>query len=118
MERCTIRIDRDDPTAAELRGCFSRVFREQDASPRPVLLTVSTRNSRGELVAVDVKNGNPVFLIQGRDSSAADFRGRWLADHELPLVLNPPGLTRLVVSPTDGNRLRFRRAKWWERWFR
>ena len=117
MEHCTIRIDRISPSSEEFRSCFSRVFRTEDANPRPLLVKVCATNDCDRLVAIDVQGGNPVFHVAGGDSAVANFRGRWLPEHEVPLMLNPPGKRWFVMLPTDGNRLRVRCAKWWERWF-
>lgn len=118
MERVSLTIDEDDPSPEELRGYFARVFEELDARPRPLLVSVRTRNDRDSLVSLDLgADGNPVFRIEGRSDAAADFRGRYLAEHEIPLAFSRRGLTCLVMTPTTGNRVKVRRARFWERWF-
>lgn len=116
MEHVTIRIDSDDPSPNELKGYFAEVFASLDADPRDLLVTVRTANDRGAAVSVSMSGGEPVFRIEGHAPVAASFRGRWLAEHPSPLVFSPYG-TRLVLSPTSGNRVTVRRPTLFERLF-
>ena len=116
MEHVTIRIDSDDPSPNELKGYFAEVFSSLDAEPRDLLATIRTANDRGASVSVSMEEGEPVFEIEGRTPVKANFRGRWLAEHPSPMVFSPLG-TKLVLSPTGGNRVIVRRPTLLERLF-
>lgn len=116
MEKVTIRIDNDDPSPGELKGYFAEVFASLDAEPRELLVKVYTANDRNAQVSVSIVKGEPVFEIEGRSPARANYRGRWLAEHPSPLVFSPLG-TKLVLSPTTGNRVIVRRPTLLERLF-
>ena len=88
-------------TPSELRAQFAAVFAEMDANPRPLKLTLAGV----EGFAVDLEDGEPVFLAGG-ERAAARFRRRWLAEHEVPLRLRSGMKLKLV--PTSGNRVKVR----------
>jgi hypothetical protein len=107
--RAQVRLDPADPSAAFLSRCFAEIFASLDERPRRLIVDVFIENERGASAAVDLIDGNPAFVV-GPACVRADFRRRWLAEHPVPLVLRPRGATRLVFLPTDGNRVKVRRA--------
>ena len=115
MERVVVRVDEDDPSPRELMGYFAELFREMDARPREMLVTVWTKNDRGARFAIDLEKGEPVFRREGMNAAHASFRGRYLAEHEIPLALSLNRATKLEFIPTTGNRVKVRKARWW-RW--
>lgn len=117
MEKVSVYTDRDDPSPAELKGYMAEVFADLDANPRKLMLSLDVHNNRGSVVKIDMKDGEPVFVIEGRPPVAADFRGRWIAEHPVPLVLPEYGRMKLVLEPVDANRVRVRRPTWKERLF-
>lgn len=117
MEKIRIYTDRDDPSPASLKGYFAQVFAELDAEPRQLMVVIDVHNDRGSRVSVDLQDGDPVFCIEGRKPVRADFRGRWIAEHRVPLVFPEYGRTKLVFTPAGGNRVKVRRATFWERLF-
>ena len=112
-ERATVRIDPCDPSPGFLRDCFAAVFASLDERPRRLLVDVYAENESGAEVLMSFVDGNPVFMVEGRGLSAADFRRRWIAEHPVPLVFRAKGPTRLLMVPADANRVKVRRARWW-----
>jgi len=107
-ERATIRIDPCDPSPEFLRNCFAAVFASLDERPRRLLVDVYVENEPGDEVAMSFVEGNPVFIVEERGLSAADFRRRWIAEHPVPLVFRRKGPTRLLLVPVDSNRVKVR----------
>ena len=105
-ERATIRIDPCDPSPEFLRDCFAAVFASLDERPRALEVDVYAECESFSEAAITIVDGNPVFLIDGRGVTCADFRRRWLAEHPVPLILKKKGPTRLRMLPTTGNRVK------------
>ena len=116
-ERVTIRTDRDDPSPAELKSYMAELFAAMDERPRQMYARFDLRNGRGTSFTIDIAEGEPVFMTDDGRESRASFRGRWLADHPVPLRLSRRGSTMLVLEPTCGNRVRVRRPTLAERAF-
>ena len=109
-ERATIRIDPCDPSPEFLRDCFAAVFASLDERPRVLAVDVYAECESLSEAAITIVDGNPVFIIDGRGVTCADFRRRWLPEHPVPLVLKRRGPTRLLMIPTPVNRLKVRLA--------
>ena len=92
----------------EYRDFFAAVFAELDARPR----ATGVEFMPGGL-SIDVDCGNPVFTLAGR-TLRADFRGRWLAEHPVPLGFSAGRAARLYFTPTTGNRIKVssKRRSW------
>ena len=104
MERATIRIDPADPSPKVLKAYFAEVFASLDENPRQLLLAIYTANERDAAFSISIVEGEPVFHLEGCPPERANFRGRWIALHPSPLML-AKSPTRLVLSPTTGNRV-------------
>ncbi|MBQ6139664.1 MAG: hypothetical protein IJI54_00125 [Kiritimatiellae bacterium] len=117
MEHVTVTIDRDDPSPVELKGYMAVLFASLDERPRPLLVKMDVRNDRRARVSIDLKDGEPVFCIEGQRPARADFRGRYIAEHKVPLVLPRFGTCRLVMEPVDDNRVKVRKATILDRLF-
>ena len=91
-------------TPEEYRDFFAAVFADLDANPRKS----GVRFAAADLT-IDVVCGNPVFTVGGR-SVKADFRGRWLPEHPVPLDFSGGSVHTLRFLPTTGNRLKVRRG--------
>ncbi len=115
MEKVTVTIDRDDPSPVELKGYMAALFASLDERPRPLMVKLDVRNDRRSRVSIDFKDGEPVFCIEGQHPARADFRGRYVAEHEVPLVLPRFGVRRLVMEPVDSNRVKVRKPTLFER---
>ena len=87
-------------TAQELCDQFAAVLVDLDANPREVSFEV-----RAPGAVLGYERGEPVFSV-GEESVRASFRGRWLAEHDVPLTLGPKNVFRLL--PTSGNRVKVR----------
>ena len=117
MEKVFLKIDPDDPSPAELRGYFADVFAALDERPRKIMLSVDASNDRHARVAIDFEKGEPVFAIEGNGSVRAEFRGRWLAECPMPILLPRFRRTKFVLEPAGGGRIRVRRPRILERIF-
>ena len=118
MDHATLRIDPDDPSPGELKGYFSELFDELKNSPRDILVRVITQNDRHAASSIDFEDGEPVFMIKGRQAAKANLNGRYIPEHPVPLKLSKSeGGTRLVLSATKDGRVKVRKAKLWERIF-
>ena len=89
-------------TPEEYRDFFAEVFADLDGNPR----RTGVRFKADELT-INVVEGNPVFIV-GDAESVADFRGRWLPEHPVPLRLHGPKTHVLRLVPTTGNRVKVR----------
>lgn len=78
---------------------FAAVFAEMDANPRPVEVKALADFEIG------LDRGEPVFTCGG-ESLRANFRGRWLAEHPVPLRVRAGD--RLGFVPTTANRVKCR----------
>ena len=87
-------------TCAALKAQFAEVFADLDACPRRVAFAVYA-----EGFTLDLPDGEPVFA-RGASAAPANFRGRWLAEHPVPLTLRRKATFTLV--PTTGNRVKVR----------
>lgn len=117
MERASVVIDPGDPSCRMLKVYIAKVFAELDARPRKLLLTLDVRNDRKAVFTVDYEKGEPVFAVDGVDSVRASFRGRYLAEHDVPLKLPVSKVSKFVLTPTSGNRIKVRKANLIERIF-
>ncbi len=95
------------PTAEKLKAFFAEVFADLDANPRPLKIRLVLEDAPAPC-RMDLADGEPVFFVGDDDRAAACYRGRWLAEHPVPLNLLP-GL-ELTFTPTTGNRVRVRVA--------
>ncbi len=116
MERVGIYLDRKDPMPAELKAYMAQVFASLDEKPRKIFLEIDAKGEKEADVSIDLVDGEPVFSVEGHRSVRGSYRGRWLAEHPVPLVLRK-GRTRLVLEPTTGNRVRVRLPSLFERLF-
>jgi len=117
MEKVSVYTDRDDPSSEELRKYMAEVFADLDANPRKLMLSIDACNNKGAAVSIYMKDGEPYFKVEGHAPAEADFRGRWIAEHPVPLALPGKGRMKLVLEPVDANRVRVRRPTWKERVF-
>ena len=105
-----VRADPSDPSPASLGRFFAEVFASLDERPRRLRLTLDVRNDRGAGVSIGLERGEPVFSVDGYASVRTPLRGRWLAEHPVPMAVPKKGLLRLVLEPVDANRVRVRPA--------
>ena len=87
-------------TCDVLKAQFAEVFADLDAVPRPVRFPV-----RAEGFTLDLVDGEPRFE-RGKTAAQANFRGRWLAEHPVPLTLKRKAT--FALAPTTGNRVKVR----------
>ena len=90
------------PTPREVRDMFAEIFAEMDANPRPMAMKDLAD------FEIDIVRGEPVFSC-GEESFRARFRGRWLAEHPVPIHIRPGD--RIMFVPTTGNRVKVRAGR-------
>ena len=115
--RARIVLDDDDPSPEELKSYFLTLFDSLALRPRRLAVEVVTRNDRDAAAWVDFEDGEPVFGIENRTPAKGRFSRRWLPDHPVPLRFSRTGSTHLVLEPAEGDRVRVRKATFWERFF-
>ena len=90
----------DAPTAGEVAGYLAEVAVRLDERPQRMRLAFDAPRGVWLDLAVD---GRLVVRVEGERTRKLDLRGRWIADHPVPLALH--GL-KLYVVPTSANRFR------------
>ena len=89
-------------TPEEYRDFFAEVFADLDGNPRETGVRF-----KADDLTIDLVNGNPTFRI-GVAECVADFRGRWLPEHPVPLRFHGSKTHVLRFVPTTGNRVKVR----------
>ncbi len=115
MERVFVKLDPYDPAPEALRRYIAEVFASLDERPRILFMTLDARNALGARVFIDLREGEPVACVDGYGETAMPLRRRWIAEHPVPLAVPGGGKLRLILTPTDANRVRVRKATLWER---
>ena len=102
------------PAVGDYRDFFAAVFAEMDACPRRTGVRFTADG-----LEIGVINGNPVFRLGGQ-TLAADFRGRWLPEHPVPLKIEGDRPRKLYLVPTTGNRVKVMTSRfaWWLSWLK
>jgi len=104
-------IFRPSPEHANPRGVcdfFAEVFAALGANARTVEVEIDFSEADVvEPIVLNLEKGEPVFSQQGSNAAHAKLGGRWLAEHDVPLVLSQTK-TRFLLSPTCGERIKVR----------
>ena len=111
MEQVTIRIEKDNPSPKKLMGYFAEVFAAMDERPRPLQVTIRAENEEGVDFELDLKKGEVILSARGKIAAHNTFRGRYLAEHPVPLTLSCVRPTCFIFEPTTGNRVKVRLAR-------
>lgn len=91
-------------TSTELQQLFELAIAHVTTTAKPALLTLTlARNQQSSLNLA--QDGRITLSAHGK---AVTFTrpDQWLADHPTPLRLSPDTTTRLLLTPTSGNRIR------------
>ena len=116
MERVSVTVNRREPSCEALRQYFAEVFSSLDERPRQILVTLDVRNDAGVKFAIDFLRGELSFCA-GAASLQVPLRKRYIPEHPVPLDLPVSGVAKFVMTPASGNRVRVRRANFFERIF-
>ena len=116
MERVSVTVNRREPSCEALRHYFAEVFSSLDERPRQILVTLDVRNDAGVKFAIDFLRGE-LSLCASAASFPVPLRKRYIPEHPVPFELPVSGVTKFVMTPTSGNRVRVRRANFFERIF-
>ena len=99
-----VTVDPDDPAPASVAGCLAEIARRLDAHPEPMRVVFDGRNVRNRAIALDIDPDRALRVsVEGRRPHRLDLRGRWIADHPVPLDLRR---AVLYIKPVDDNRFR------------
>jgi len=110
VERAIFRPSVEHANPRGVCGFFAEVFAALDAKPRTVEVEIDFSEAFvDEPVMLDFEKGEPVFRQEGVNAAHGKFRGRWLAEHDVPLTLSLKS-TRFRLDPTDDNRIKVRLA--------
>lgn len=102
----SVAVDPDDPQPADICGYFAEIARRLDARPERMRVVFDGRTREGRALALDLDpDGALRVSVDGRRPRRVDLRGRWIADHPVPLSLKR---ARLYIEPVDANRFRVR----------
>ena len=100
----SVAVDPDDPQPADICGYFAEIARRLDARPERMRVAFDGRTREGRALALDLDpDGALRVSVDGRRPRRVDLRGRWIADHPVPLSLKR---ARLYIEPVDANRFR------------
>lgn len=100
----TVTADRDDPSPEAVCGYLAEIACRLDERPERMRVAFDCRNARGLDVALDLEQDGALRVRVGEiGSRRLDLRGRWIADHSVPLSLRREVL---YLEPVDGNRFR------------
>ena len=103
-ERVLVRVDPEDPSPSDIAGYLAEIARSLDENPRPLRVIFDGRNVQRRAIRLDIDPDRRLrVFVDGRRPQALDLRGRWIADHPVPLDLRR---TVLYVKPVDANRFR------------
>lgn len=104
LERAILRPIETNLSPQWLATALAEIFASLDAMPRELRVEVDMGAARG--YTVNLVDGNPVFEAPRQISAQPNFRGRWLAEHPIPLSLEGRMILRFL--PTTGNRVKVR----------
>lgn len=106
VEKAIFRPSAEHANPRGVCGFFAEVFAALDAKPRTVAVEIDFSEAYvAEPVVLDLEKGEPVFRQDGSDAAHGKFRGRWLAEHDVPLAMSLKS-TKFVLTPTDGSRVK------------
>lgn len=97
-------VDPEYPHIDDICGYFAQIAGRLDEQPERMRIVFDGRNASDRAIVLDIDNDGALRVSVGEeDSKRVDLRGRWIADHPMPI-----SLTRAVlyVEPVDSNRFR------------
>jgi len=99
-----VTVDPDDPRPEAIGGYLAEIARRLDERPERMRVAFDGRNAENRAVALDLDaDGALRVSVEGRRPKRIDLRGRWIADHPVPLTLRR---RVLYIDPVDANRFR------------
>jgi len=93
-------------TPRGVREFFDEIFGMLGERPRPIEVVLDFGEAElKQPIILDFEAGEPVFRQEGRNAAHARLGGRWLAEHDIPLVLSRRK-SRFSLVPVEGDRIR------------
>ena len=114
-DTATVYLAAGRPAVRCLAESMARLFESLDAFPRKVAVRFRAEKG-GPQTRIGYEKGEPVFSAGGEKTVKARFRGRWIAEHPVPLTVGDG--CSLVFVPSGPRRVRVRRPSLAERIFR
>lgn len=99
-----VTIDPEDPQPADIARYLAEIAQRLDARPERMRVRFAGRNTVNRAITLDLESDGALRLtVAGERPRRVDLRGRWIADHPVPLDLRH---ALLYVEPVDANRFR------------
>ncbi|MGN0846992.1 MAG: hypothetical protein ACI4RA_06365 [Kiritimatiellia bacterium] len=97
-------VSPEAPSPTEIAGYLAEIARRLDARPERMRIVFDGRTARNLAIQLDLEpDGALRVSVEQHRSKRVDLRGRWIADHPVPLSLRR---AVLYVDPVDANRFR------------
>lgn len=94
----------DAPRPEDVAGYLAEIARRLDERPERMRIVFDGGGPRDRAVSLDVTPDRALRVaVDGHRPRRVDLRGRWIADHPVPLSLKK---AVLYVEPVDANRFR------------
>lgn len=99
-----VTVDPEDPRPDAIGGYLAEIARRMDERPERMRIVFDGRNRAGRAIRLDVEGDGALrVFVDGCRPRRVDLRGRWIADHPVPLALDR---AVVYVEPVDANRFR------------
>lgn len=97
-------VDFEDPRPDDIAGYLAEIARRLDERPERMRIVFDGRNGQNRAILLDVESDRTLRVgVEGRRPRRVDLRGRWIADHPVPISL---GRAEFYIEPVDANRFR------------
>lgn len=97
-------VDPENPRPEDTAGYLAEIAQRLDERPERMRVVFDGRNGQNRAILLDVGEDRTLRVsVDGRRPKRVDLRGRWIADHPVPLSLKR---AVLYVEPVDANRFR------------
>lgn len=97
-------VDPEDPRPDDIARYLAEIACRLDERPERMRIVFDGRNTKNRAIHLDVESDRALRVaVDGHRPARVDLRGRWIADHPIPLRLRK---IVLYVEPVDANRFR------------
>lgn len=97
-------VDSKDPNLDDIAGYLAEIARRLDERPERMRVVFDGRNAQKRAISLDVEGDRSLRVgVSGHRPKRVDLRGRWVADHPVPVSLRR---AVFYIDPVDGNRFR------------
>lgn len=97
-------VDPGNPRPEDIAGYLAEVARRLDERPERMRIVFEGRTAQNHGISLDIGPDRALCVkVDGRRPKRVDLRGRWIADHPVPISLRH---TVLYIEPVEANRFR------------